>query len=312
VFVNASGLATHWMGPWFDPLMTGGDFMNYPSNQNLQMQLPRIPVEATTKPATGMGAQGLWINGVAIFNFLDGASYNNSIRADASGGAVRATMQVISMFSWERGPVAPGSLLIGYSLFGAKFADAAVTASGGWPTTLAGAAVTARDTAGATLNCELLYVSPSQIYFRLPDTATPGNAVLTITAGANTYTSNINVQSTYPHLAIANADDVANGNVIHVRGTQQTSEVSSQPFSLEGDTETYLILYGSGRGKESSASATIGGVLADVTYAGAYAAVPGVDQYNLRIPASLAGKGNLDVVLTVAGRVSNAVRITIR
>jgi len=312
VYVNSPGTATHTMGPWFDPLMTGGDFVNYPSNQNFQMMLPRSPVEAATKSAAGMGPQGLWINGTSLFSFLDGASYSNTRGTDGGGGAVAGTMQPVSMFSWERGPVAPGALLIGYSLFGAKLADRTETASGSWPTSLGGATVTVRDSAGATFQCELLYASSTQLYFRIPDTVSPGNATLTVAAGTNTYTSNVNIQSAYPHLAIANADDVANANVIHVRGTQQTFESSVDPFSLDGDAETYLVLYGSGRGKESSASATIGGVAADVTYAGAYSAAPGVDQYNVRIPKSLAGKGELDVVITLAGRASNAVRITIR
>jgi uncharacterized protein (TIGR03437 family) len=312
LFVNASGLASHIMGPWFDPQMTGGDFMNYPSNQNYQVQLPRVPAEASSKPNTGMGPQGLWINGSAVFNFLDGASYSNARGVDGGGGPVNPTMQVISMISWEKGPVAPGSLLIGYSLFGAKFADRPETASSPWPTSLAGASMSVRDATGATFNCDLLYVSPTQIYFRLPEASAPGNAVLSIRQGSTTYTSNINIQSVYPNVAIANAEEVANATVIHIRGTQQVFESSISPFSLDGDTETYLVLYGSGRGKETTATATIGGIASDVAYAGPYPAVAGVDQYNLRISKSLAGKGAVDVILNVSGRTSNPVRITIR
>ena len=90
------------------------------------------------------------------------------------------------------------------------------------------------------------------------------------------------------------------------------SGFAAEPISLQGDTETYLILYGSGRGVETMATATIGGVRADVTYAGPMPSVPGADQFNIRIPPAMAGMGTVDVLVTVAGRPSNAVRVTFR
>jgi uncharacterized protein (TIGR03437 family) len=56
-------------------------------------------------------------------------------------------------------------------------------------------------------------------------------------------------------------------------------------------------------------TATIGGVNATVTYSGPQGTYPGLDQVNLLIPASLAGKGRLNVVLTAAGKPSNPVYI---
>jgi len=37
---------------------------------------------ASTKTATTGGAQGRWVNGVAMFNMLDFASWSNSQQAD--------------------------------------------------------------------------------------------------------------------------------------------------------------------------------------------------------------------------------------
>lgn len=37
---------------------------------------------ATTKTATGGGAQGRWVNGVAMYNMLDFFSWSNSAQAD--------------------------------------------------------------------------------------------------------------------------------------------------------------------------------------------------------------------------------------
>ncbi|MBI1789110.1 MAG: YHYH protein [Acidobacteria bacterium] len=309
-YMTGFGMGTYVMGPWFDPGQTGGDFGNYPSRQNYQMQVPRNPEAAQTRTATGLGVQGLWINGVAVYNFLDGASYGNARGADAGGGIVTPAMQVFSPISWERGPVSPGSLLAAYSLFGAALADRTEAAPGAaWPATLGGAAITVQDAAGATRGAGIGYASPATLYFRLPENTALGNATLTVSVGSRNYRSNINVQATYPHLAIANAEYAASGQVVHVRGGQQVVEAASQPISLEGDSETYLVLYGSGRGAETAAAATIAGIAAEVTYAGPMPSFSGADQYNVRIPGELAGRGAVDVVVTVAGRPSNAVRV---
>ena len=74
----------------------------------------------------------------------------------------------------------------------------------------------------------------------------------------------------------------------------------------------YLILFGSGLGSATSASATIGGISATVAYAGQPGTYPGVDQYNILIPPSLAGKGQVNVVVTAAGLPSNTVNFTIQ
>ena len=72
------------------------------------------------------------------------------------------------------------------------------------------------------------------------------------------------------------------------------------------------MLYGSGLGSTTTATATIGGISATVTYAGAQATYQGMDQFNILIPASLAGKGKVDVVVTAAGKPSNPVNVTIQ
>ena len=69
---------------------------------------------------------------------------------------------------------------------------------------------------------------------------------------------------------------------------------------------------GSGLGSATSVTATIGGVTANVTYAGAEGTYPGVDQYNILIPPALAGKGKVDVIVTAGGLPSNTVNVTIQ
>jgi uncharacterized protein (TIGR03437 family) len=46
-----------------------------------------------------------------------------------------------------------------------------------------------------------------------------------------------------------------------------------------------------------------------VDYVGPQPDTPGLDQLNVKLPRSLAGVGEVDVVLTVDGKPSNTVRI---
>ncbi len=49
-----------------------------------------------------------------------------------------------------------------------------------------------------------------------------------------------------------------------------------------------------------------------MTYAGTQGSYIGLDQANLLIPSSLAGKGDVNVVLTVDGKSSNVVTINMK
>jgi hypothetical protein len=80
VYVNAPDLASHVMGPWY--LSPGVVFQNWPSNQNAQSRFPLAPSAANTKTTNGLGALGRWVNGVSVFNMLDGHSWSNSQQAD--------------------------------------------------------------------------------------------------------------------------------------------------------------------------------------------------------------------------------------
>jgi uncharacterized protein (TIGR03437 family) len=56
---------------------------------------------------------------------------------------------------------------------------------------------------------------------------------------------------------------------------------------------------------------TIGGVAAQVQYAGPQGTWPGLDQVNVALPLSLRGAGAVDVVLTIDGKTSNKVQIEV-
>ena len=59
----------------------------------------------------------------------------------------------------------------------------------------------------------------------------------------------------------------------------------------------------------TAVSVKIGGAVSQVVFAGAQGLLVGVDQANIRLVRSLAGRGEVDVELTVDGWKANAVRI---
>ena len=54
------------------------------------------------------------------------------------------------------------------------------------------------------------------------------------------------------------------------------------------------------------------GVAASIEYADRHPVFQGLDQVNVRLPRSLAGRGEMDVELTVDGKAANAVKIAIQ
>ncbi len=77
VYVQYAGLSSHVMGPWLNP--QGGQFQFWPTNRHGIHRFSRNPVvQAGTKDSTSGGYSGLFVNGVAIFNSLDGQAYDGS------------------------------------------------------------------------------------------------------------------------------------------------------------------------------------------------------------------------------------------
>jgi len=326
VQVNSNGLPALF-GPWFQADQPGGVFTNFPSASNILFTIPRAPAAGTTRTVTGMGPQGMFVNGVTLYNFLDGNSYSNSGGDDAilatAGGPITVTTlaTISSAASFEQGPQAPRSLVTALPLFHSVLATATESVSSAtWPTTLGGATISITDSAGATLAAPISYASPTQLNFLLPAGLATGAAKVTITSGGVATASNINVQPVYPHLFMLNRRGLAAATLTRARfgsiSTEQVYTTSNgalvaSPIALNGD-QVYLTLYGSGLGTATTATATIGGVAATVTYAGPQGTYQGLDQFNILIPAALAGKGQVEIVVTAGGKPSNPVNITVQ
>ncbi len=235
----------------------------------------------------------------------------------------------VSAASFEGAAIAPDSIVAG---FGSNLATVTQTASSlPLPTTLAGASIKIEDSAGIEHNAQLFFVSPNQINYLTPAGIATGTAALTLTSSDETIaTGALQIASVAPGLFSANASGqgVAAAVALRVKsdGSQVTELVAqwdaaqgrfvAVPLDVSPENEqVVLILFGTGiryRSALSSVSARIGGTDAQVLYAGAQGDFIGLDQINVNIPRSLAGRGEVDIVLMADGKPANTVKAHIR
>lgn len=82
IYVSTTGLASHIMGPW-----QNGSFPNLPLNQKMIFRLPRAPgTVPTAKTLTGLGAIGVFVDGVQMFDSRDGFVWNGATETGGGPG----------------------------------------------------------------------------------------------------------------------------------------------------------------------------------------------------------------------------------
>jgi uncharacterized protein (TIGR03437 family) len=221
--------------------------------------------------------------------------------------------------------VAPGSLATAYGT------DLASSVAGATPlplpTKFGGTSISIVDSSGATSLAPLVYVSPTQVNFEVPPGSAVGAAQATVTSGDGTEsTAIVNIEPVAPGVFELNAGGLAAADVIvyHADGTytlenvyavNSSGAIVGRPVSLGSSTDqAYLVLFGTGFQAAGTAGVkvSIGGNNLPVAYAGPQGGFVGLDQANVLLPASLAGKGNVPIALTANGLVANAVNITIQ
>ena len=84
VYIRATGLAGHIMGPWYLDANKTQNFPNFPANTAKLYRIPRTPVIPAGKTLTGLGATGCMVNGVSIFDSRDAFSYVSASGQDAT------------------------------------------------------------------------------------------------------------------------------------------------------------------------------------------------------------------------------------
>lgn len=200
------------------------------------------------------------------------------------------------------------------------------------PTILGGASVTITDSAGVERLAPLHSVSAHQINYVVPRGTANGRAKVTIsTARGIVSISPLDVAAVEPAVFcganwLCGWTPVSMAYVVRIRDGVQTTEplrdvspdeLDEYPFQVvdlgpETD-QVYLILLGMGLRNRSSlagVSVKFGDLEAPVAYAGPQGEYAGLDQVNVRLSRSLAGRSGPR--LTVDGKSANEAWLTLR
>lgn len=201
------------------------------------------------------------------------------------------------------------------SIYGTNLAAAARQATTlPLPTSLGGVTITLKDASGAMFAVPLFFVSPNQVNCLIPRGAAAGPASITLTNGSTTVTGTAMVGANAPGLYTANqtgmgpaAAQVVSSEGVYSNTFQCSSSAGCSLIPIDVNATPYLILYGTGiRGvAQANVSVRIGNVDAPVVFAGAQGTFAGLDQVNVTLPATLAGRGQLVVTVTAKGQASN-------
>ncbi len=243
--------------------------------------------------------------------------------------APTANVATVNAASYGTGAVAVESIV---SLFGANLATGTqVGSTVPLPTSLAGTTVKLRDSSGNERLAPLFFVSPNQINCQIPAGTLVGAAAITVTSGNNSVSvGTVQIANAAPGLFTSDGsgNGFAAGYVLRVKvnGAQLVEQIArwdsalskmvGVPIDLSIATDqVYLVAFGTGfryRSSLTGVSSTIGGTASSVLFAGEQGGFVGVDQINLLLPKSLAGRGDVNLALTVDGQTSNSVKLQFR
>jgi uncharacterized protein (TIGR03437 family) len=240
--------------------------------------------------------------------------------------AATSAATTVSAASYQGPELAAASIA---SAFGGGFSTTSETATTlPLPFSLAGVSVIVTDSLGASRPAPLFFVSSSQINLLIPNETAGGAAAITVARGSKIrWRSAVTVAQVAPGLFSANSDGrgVAAAVALLVRSDgSRTSQLAFEcadgagscvPLPLElgaGNDRAFLQLFGTGiRGRQAleDVHVQIGGMEAEVLYAGPQGSFVGLDQVNVEIPRALAGKGEVEVMLAVGAETSNLVTV---
>jgi uncharacterized protein (TIGR03437 family) len=259
-----------------------------------------------------------------------GGDQGNALRsAELYSTSGSGTVVTVSAASYHPMELANEAIAAAFDAGLATVTSAATTLP--LPTQLAGTTVKVKDAAGMERLAPLFFVSPAQINYQIPAETAADAATITLTNSSGTVSTGVAlIRAVAPSLFTANASGqgVAAAIALRVKADGSRSyepimqfdavqnRVVARPLDPGPETDkVYLILFGTGMRARSSLSAviaSIGGVYAEVSYAGAQPDFAGLDQVNALVPRNLAGRGEVEVLLTVEAQMGNPVRIQIK
>ncbi len=319
--VYREGAVVPLHGSWDRSRKTGYKVAYFPWNASTQLPGAQIDLVTGWLDTASQNAWGRPVDAV-----VDQAG--SLLISDDTAGAIYKLTYASAAVSAASGVAMLSPESIG-SIYGASLSSqTAAAGSPDWPPSLGGVQLTVQDKTGQGRPARLAYVSPAQINFQVPTGTATGSATLTVQTGSGTQTlGTVWIAAAAPSLFSANATGTgvaaatavkvvlpSNGQSPLPVFTCDSAGCKAVPIAIGADTPVFISFYGTGiRGRSSLAnvSVTIGGVSAQVLYAGPQGTYPGLDQVNVGLPLSLHGAGIVDVNLTVDGLSSNTVQIAV-
>jgi uncharacterized protein (TIGR03437 family) len=228
---------------------------------------------------------------------------------------------VLSAASLKAGAIAPSEIVaLKGNLLASSIANAFPL-----PTTEGGATVTVTDAAGVSQAAPLYYVSPGQINFEVPANVAQGQGIVSLTQTDGTQVvSLLQIANSAPGIFAYNSSGLAaalelivpsNGPLSYLPVYQLGASNTLSPLPIDLNQvqgQVFLLLFGTGIRNAKNVTVTIGGqnIPSAFSAQGTYA---GEDQINVGpLPGSLAGKGNVSIVVTADGLVANTVNVTFK
>jgi uncharacterized protein (TIGR03437 family) len=219
-------------------------------------------------------------------------------------GGISATLRLLvatNAASYASGSLAPDELA---TLFAPRL-----------PTS--GVSVKFTDSQGASYPAALAYAGETQATIVTPSGVAAGPAILSVSSATGTLSTPVTIAGVAPGLFTADGSGqgapAAEVLTVHADGSRDDSRSATLPISLGGAGDrVYVVLYGTGIRHAAKVVCTVRGESVDVVFAGAQGSIGGLDQLNLLLPSSLAGAGDVALVLTVDGQAANEVRLVLR
>ena len=294
-----------------------GMLVTDPGAANTLVAFEAFPAEGAVFRSTDAGVS--WTQISLGFVSIGGENYGPSVNCIA----VAKPLGNVSAASFESGSAAAESIVSALGF------DLATTSLGATteppPTNLGGTTIIVVDSKGTSRPAPLFYVSPGQVNYEIPAGTAPGVAIITVESGDGVTSSGpLGIVAVAPSLFALDASGLAAAYALQILNGKQTYEnvyqlgasnaIEPLPINLGiAGEQVYLLLYGTGVRGGNNFTATVGGVSVPVIFAGAQGYFVGEDQINVGpLPLSLAGSGNVPVVLTANGINANVVNVSIQ
>lgn len=289
----------------------------------------------------GIGAQGFSGDGsdpqAAELAFPTGMAIDaagNLFISDTSNNRIRRTIASASLGSAVAVSAASYSSMLAPESIAAAFGpnlatDLEAAAGLPLPVALAGTSIRIRDNLGVERLSPLFFASPGQINFQIPAGTSNGIAEMTVINNEGRIsTGTVRISSVAPGLFTANSTGSGVAAAVLFRRApdgqesyepvtvydQNSNRFIPLPIEIRQNGEVAsLILFGTGwrfNGGLPNVRATIDGIDLPVIYAGPTPGLVGLDQFNILLDSALAGRGEVEIILSVDGEISNRVSVS--